>query len=174
MGTMRFISAALMVAAVAAIDLTKSSKRQASESSSSSSSSSSSDQEDTFLMLTSGGFYKVQDIGTGSLDKKYERVVPEHFSAGSDDLFMKSMIMNYSDEGKPNGQFTMTEAATRAAAAEVLGSHKGLKGAAGSEYLKNYFERTWAHFDVNKDGRVGVEVMPQFMRFLASDQTLNL
>merc|ERR1719454_376580 len=122
---MRFISAALMVAAVAAIDLTKSSKRQASESSSSSSSSSSSDQEDTFLMLTSGGFYKVQDIGTGSLDKKYERVVPEHFSAGSDDLFMKSMIMNYSDEGKdcdkdsgeckPNGQFTMTEAATRAA-----------------------------------------------------------
>ena len=181
---MRFISAALMVAAVAAIDLTKSSKRQASESSSSSSSSSSSDQEDTFLMLTSGGFYKVQDIGTGSLDKKYERVVPEHFSAGSDDLFMKSMIMNYSDEGKdcdkdsgeckPNGQFTMTEAATRAAAAEVLGSHKGLKGAAGSEYLKNYFERTWAHFDVNKDGRVGVEVMPQFMRFLASDQTLNL
>ena len=128
--------------------------------------------------------FEAREIGTGPLDKKYERVVPEHFSAGSDDLFMKSMIMNYSDEGKdcdkdsgeckPNGQFTMTEAATRAAAAEVLGSHKGLKGAAGSEYLKNYFERTWAHFDVNKDGRVGVEVMPQFMRFLASDQTLNL
>ena len=179
---MRFTSALMAVAMVSAIDLTKSSKRQASDSSSSSSSSSASD-EDTFVQLVSGGVYKVQDIGTGSLDKKYERVVPEHFSAGSDDLFMKSMIMNYSDEGKdcddageckPNGQFTMTEAATRAASAEVLGSHKGLKGAAGSEYLKNYFERTWAHFDVNKDGRIGVETMPQFMRFLSSDQTLNL
>ena len=175
---MRFISAALMVAAVSAIDLTKSSRHQ-SESSSSSSSSSSSDHEDTFLMLTSGGFYKVQDIGTGSLDKKYERVVPEHFSAGSDDLFMKSMIMNYAQEGKdkegaPNGQFFMTEAQTKAAAAEVLGSHKGLDGPAKAEYLKTYFPRTWAHFDVNKAGMIGVEAMPQFMRFLASDQTLNL
>jgi len=97
---------------------------------------------------------------------------------------MRSMIMNYADEGKdcdeatkeckPNGQFTMTEAATRAASAEVLASHKGLAGGAGAEYLKTYFERTWAHFDVNKDGRIGVETIPQFMRFLSSDQTLNL
>ena len=68
----------------------------------------------------------------------------------------------------------MTEAQTKAAAAEVLGSHKGLDGPAKAEYLKTYFPRTWAHFDVNKAGMIGVESMPQFMRFLASDQTLNL
>ena len=135
------------------------------------------------------GFYRPQDIGTGPLDKKYERVPPEHFAAESDDLFMHSMIMNYADEGrlchfnadgentgecKPDGNFTMSEAATRAAAAEVLGTHKELAGDSGSEYLKTYFPRTWAHFDVNKDGRIGVETLPMFMRFLSSDQTLNI
>ena len=60
------------------------------------------------------------------------------------------------------------------AAAEVLGTHKGREGAALADYLRTYFPRTWAHFDVGKVGRVGVEVLPQFMRFLASDQTLSL
>jgi len=127
----------------------------------------------------SNEFFEARENGTGPLDKKYERVPPEHFATGSDDLFMKSMIMNYAQEGKdkegaPNGQFFMTEAQTKAAASEVLGSHKGLDGPAKAEYLKTYFPRTWAHFDVNKAGMIGVESMPQFMRFLASDQTLNL
>jgi hypothetical protein len=124
-------------------------------------------------------FFEARENGTGPLDKKYERVPPEHFATGSDDQFMKSMIMNYAQEGKdkegaPNGQFFMTEAQTKAASAEILGSHKSLDGAAKAEYLKTYFPRTWAHFDVNKAGMIGVESMPQFMRFLASDQTLNL
>ena len=156
---------------------------------SSDSSSSDSDSDEGFVQpgddkWEADGFYRPQDIGTGPLDKKYERNAPEHFTAGSDDLFMRSMIMNYADEGrvcneetkecKPTGVFTIPEAAARAAAAEVLATHKGLKGEAGAEYLKSYFARTWAHFDVNKDGRIGVETMPMFLRFLASDQTLNL
>ena len=141
-----------------------------------SSSSSSSDDEDLQL---GGDFFHARDIGTGTLDKKYERVPPENFSSDSDDLFMRSMIMKYAMEGKnedesPNGAFFMDEASTRAAASEVLSSHKGLKGAELAEYMKTYFPRTWAHYDVNKAGHVGVESMPQFMRFLASDQTLNL
>merc|ERR1711988_173126 len=104
---------------------------------------------------------------------KYIRVIPAHFSAGSDDLFMRSMLTTYAQEGKvkdgsPNGDFFLDEANAKAAASEVLGTHKGLSGAALSEYLKTYFPRTWAHFDVNKAGKVGVEVMPQFMRFLTS------
>ena len=68
----------------------------------------------------SGEVFEAREIGTGPLDKKYERVPPEHFTAGSDDLFMKSMIMTYSQEhknkdGTPNGVFGMTEAATKAA-----------------------------------------------------------
>merc|ERR1719263_2191158 len=118
-----------------------------------SSSSSSSDDED--VMVRDDDFFHARDIGTGSLYKKYERVPPENFSADSDDLFMRSMIMKYAREGKnedesPNGAFTMDEASTRAASSEVLATHKGLKGAELAEYMKTYFPRTWAHYDVNK------------------------
>jgi len=77
-------------------------------------------------------------------------------------------------DGTPNGVFGMTEAATKAASSEVLGSHKGLKSKELSEYLGTYFKRTWDHYDVTKSGELGVENMPAFMRFLSSDQTLNL
>merc|ERR1711998_462681 len=65
-----------------------------------------------------GDFFEARDNGTGPLDKKYERVLPVQFADASDDLFMRSMIMNYAREGKnedgsPNGVFTMTEAQTR-------------------------------------------------------------
>ena len=196
---MKFVSLAVMALVaslsmeeVSAIDVYKhqGAKHYAKEDSSDSDSSSDSD-DDSFVQTRDEkdgepvtGFYTAQQIGTGPLDKKYERVAPEHFASGEDDLFMRSMIMNYADEGKlcdeegknckPTGVFTLTEAATRAAAAEVLSTHKGLKGAAGKEYLATYFPRTFAHFDVNKEGRVGVEILPQFMRFLASDQTLNI
>ena len=92
---------------------------------------------------------------------------------------MRSMISTYAREGKtadgePNGSFSLTEASTRAAAAEVLATHKKLSGAGLKDYLTEYFPRTWAHYDVNKEGAIGVEVVPQFMRFLASDNTINL
>jgi len=124
-------------------------------------------------------YFFARDIGRGTLDKKYERVPPARFSADSDDLFMRSMIMKYAaeektEDGAPSGNFFMNEASTRAACTEVLGSHKGLKGDDLKEYLKTYFPRTWAHFDVNKTGMIGVEVMPQFVRFVASDQSLQL
>merc|ERR1712146_851602 len=48
----------------------------------------------------SGEVFEAREIGTGPLDKKYERVPPEYFTAGSDDLFMKSMIMTYAVEHK--------------------------------------------------------------------------
>merc|ERR1712227_961670 len=99
----------------------------------------------------SGEVFEAREIGTGPLDKKYERVPPDHFTNGSDDLFMRSMIMAYAQEhktkeGAPNGNFGMTEATTRAAASEVLATHKGLSGSALSTYLDTYFPRTWAHF----------------------------
>jgi len=89
------------------------------------------------------------------------------------------MIMKYAAEektgdGAPSGNFFLNEASARAASTEVIGSHNALKGADLKEYIKTYFPRTWAHFDVNKTGYIGVEVMPQFVRFIASDQTLQL
>ena len=112
-------------------------------------------------------------------EEGYHRVIPSYFSGDDDDLFMRSMCKTYALEGKnkdgsPNGNFVMNEAVTRAAASEVLETHKGLTGDAKKKYLDTYFPRTWAHFDVTKDGKIEVIKMPQFMRFLASDQYMSL
>ena len=125
------------------------------------------------------GYFFARDIGRGTLDKKYERVPPARFSADSDDLFMRSVIMKYAaeektEDGAPSGNFFLNEASTRALASEVLGTHKGLSGDALKSYLDTYFAKAWAHFDVNKSGMVEVLKMPQFMRFVASDQSLSL
>ena len=73
----------------------------------------------------------------------YERVATPRFSADSDDIFMRSMIMNYSNEhknkdGSPNGTFSVSEAAASAAAREVLATHKNMAGAALEDYMKTY------------------------------------
>merc|ERR1719498_781518 len=109
----------------------------------------------------------------------YERVTPARFSGDSDDIFMRSMIQNYALEqktkpGAPSGKFWMNEAATRAAATEVLANIVHMKASDIPKYLDTYFAKAWGHFDVNRTGMVEVEKMPSFMRFLASDQYLSL
>ena len=120
----------------------------------------------------------------------YERVTTPRFSADSDDIFMRSMIEQYALEernkefkdtatglttgGEPSGKFWMNHASTFAAAKEVLGTHKGLSGKMLDDYLNTYFEKAWGHFDVNQTGFVEVIKMPQFMRFLCSDQYMQL
>ena len=91
---------------------------------------------------------------------------------------MRSMIKTYALEGKnkdgsPNGKFWMDKAQTKAAVSEVLEVHKGLTGSAKADYIKKYFPRIWAHFNVNEKGKLSVKTMPTFMRFIASDQSLN-
>jgi len=109
----------------------------------------------------------------------YHRAVPANFSGDGDDIFMRSMITAYAVEhknfdGSPNGVFGMGYAQCKAAASEVLSTHKGVKGAALKAYLDTYFDKAFGHFDVNKTGEVAVYKMPQFMRFLASDQYMQL
>ena len=109
----------------------------------------------------------------------YHRVIPTHFTSDSDDLFMRSMLNTYAFEhknkdGSPNGAFALDEAGARAAAREVLATHKGLHGAALDTYMNTYFSKAWGHFDVNRSGEIEVIKAPQFMRFLASDQYMSL
>ena len=117
---------------------------------------------------------------TGMLgEKEYTRVVPARFASDNDDIFMRSMILNFAlelktKEGLPTGQFFMNQATARAAAEKVLASHKGLSGAALETYLKTYFDKAWGHFDVNRTGIIEVIKMPMLMRFLASDQYMSL
>jgi hypothetical protein len=112
-------------------------------------------------------------------DGGYKRVTTTRFAADEDDIFMRSMIEQYALEGKnkdgsPNGQFWMDEAGARSASHEVLDTNRHLTGAARETYLKTYWARTWAHFDVNKSGKIEVIKMPQVIRFLCSDQQMYL
>ena len=119
----------------------------------------------------------------------YERVTTPRFSADTDDIFMRSMIEQYALEertkvvehdnglktgGEPSGKFWMNQAAANAAAKEVLTTHKGLTGELLSNYMDTYFAKAWGHFDVNQTGFIEVIKMPQFMRFLCSDQYMSL
>merc|ERR1711998_542029 len=130
-----------------------------------------------------------ESVKDGAADGKYERVVTPHFSADSDDLFMRSMITKYAHEkrtpieelddvthigGEPTGSFWMSKKDMFRAAKEVLGTHKGLGGDKLASYMDTYFERTWENLDVNGSGAVEVIKAPQFMRFICSDQTMQL
>ena len=119
----------------------------------------------------------------------YERVTPARFSADTDDIFMRSMIEQYALEertkvvehadglktgGEPSGKFWMNQASALAASKEVLATHKGLSGKMLEDYVTTYFAKAWGHFDVNQTGFIEVIKMPQFMRFLCSDQYMSL
>jgi len=60
------------------------------------------------------------------------------------------------------------------AAKETLKSHMDIEGDSLAEYMDTYFDRAWDNFDVNGDGEIEVIKTPMFMRFLASDQTMQL
>jgi len=142
--------------------------------------SDSSDSEEENVMT--GDYY--QPWQSGQFKDGYSRDLPARFSADSDDLFMRSMIATYAveakacdDDGancKPTGAFWINEAGAKAAASEVLATHKGITGAELKAYLATYFAKAWGHFDVNRVGVIEVGKMPQFMRFLASDQRMQL
>ena len=109
----------------------------------------------------------------------YSRVTPERFAADSDDIFMRSVIQNYAQEGatkegEPTGVFTLTESSAKALAMEVLATHKDIKGAAQGSYLDSYWAKAWGHFDVNRTGSIPILYAPQLMRFLSSDQYMSL
>ena len=102
---------------------------------------------------------------------------------------MRSMIKTYAHEekskvvehddgtktgGEPTGRFWMNKEDALSAAREVLGTHKGLKGNALDSYIATFFDKAWRHFDVNQSGWIEVIKMPQFCRFLASDQWMSL
>merc|ERR1719224_356120 len=102
---------------------------------------------------------------------------------------MRSMIATYAHEektpvaehddgsksgGEPSGKFWMKKDDAMSAAKEVLETHKGRSGGALDSYLGTFFNKSWGHFDVNQTGWIEVIKMPQFMRFLASDQWMSL
>lgn len=95
----------------------------------------------------------------------YERKIPERFSEERDDRLMNSLIKKYAREvrrdGHNTGHFFLNKDDARAAADEIIANHKE------NITVNNVdFEGTWDHFDVNRDGLVEVERMPQFLRYM--------
>ena len=119
-------------------------------------------------------------VAVTSAVKVGDWVGPAHFQDDAGDLFMRSVYKNYSTEGTdkdtklPTGVWTISEAQGKALAGEVLATHKGLKGAAAADYLKSYWAKAWGHFDVNRTGAIPPLYAPQLMRFLLSDQYVQL
>jgi hypothetical protein len=78
------------------------------------------------------GWFTVGDSGK-AYNGPYVRVLPKNFSEDTDDIFIRSILANYALEenagGKPTGKFWLNKALTKAAAREVLATHKGLHGA---------------------------------------------
>merc|ERR1712031_90130 len=108
------------------------------------------------------GYYNAWEAQKVEEDKpidplKYLRVIPAHFTTGTDDIFMRSMVKTYAieekecehdaddrpiaDKCKPTGLYFLNEAGAKAAAKEVLATHKGLTGDALKTYLDTYFPR---------------------------------
>jgi hypothetical protein len=54
----------------------------------------------------------------------------------------------------------------RAVSNEVVHTHFQYNDEQSTEYLATKFPETWTHFDVNNDGLIEVERMPQFLRWL--------
>jgi len=77
-------------------------------------------------------------------------------------------------EGKPSGSFMMNKKWTQAASREVLTKHKKMDDATADKYMNQYFGRTWEHFDVNEANMLDALDMPAFMKYLCSDQSLDL
>merc|ERR1719337_146452 len=111
------------------------------------------------MVQTGDVFYPFEKgmLGGGT----YERVIPAHFGGDGDDIFMRSVLKNYAlelktdeDVPKPTGKFILDEVQAKALASEVLGTHKGLTGAALKGYMDTYWAKSWGHFDVNKSALV--------------------
>ena len=113
-------------------------------------------------------------------DSGYKRVMPPQFEEERDDRLMNSMVANYAREVKNAGDLTghlfLNKADAKRAAQEVVSNHQredrlaehdvGNDSGDPEEEEGDRFEETWDHFDVNHDGLVEVERMPQFFRML--------
>ena len=104
----------------------------------------------------------------------YKRVIPPQYTLERDDRLMNSLLTKYAREvtkdGALTGHFNQDDA--KNVSMEVVQTHFGYNSNEAEKYLNgdrdgsNIFEDTWNHFDVNQDGLVEVERMPQFLRMV--------
>ena len=90
-------------------------------------------------------------------------------------LFKSSLFLtNESLENSRQTNDAMDEKQTKRAAKMIVEKYKHLEDKENDEYIKQYFPRTWEHFDVNEEGKLDADDMPGFMKYLCSDQSIDL
>jgi len=103
----------------------------------------------------------------------YIRDVPDRFETEADDTLMRSLYTNYATEGKkdglPTGHYWVTKENAYRVSHEVVGTHLNLKGEKGDAYLKTVFPELWARYDVNEEGHLDLDRMPQFLRTICGN-----
>ena len=87
---------------------------------------------------------------------------------------MRSMYENYATEGQdakgfPNGNFYVYKKDAYKAATEVVTTHLHLKKKEIKSYVDSEFKEKWARFDVNEDGFIDVDRMPQLLRSICGN-----
>ena len=110
----------------------------------------------------------------GEWKDAYDRNLPGNYDTSDDhpvDLFTRNVLANYATEGVtaeglPNKEFFIVKDQAKLLAAEVVATHLGLKGDKNKDFLKERFEDTWNHYDVNKEGTMDAMWASPFMRAL--------
>ena len=76
--------------------------------------------------------------------------------------------------GAPTGDFVFKYMNAKMAAYEIVDTHLGLKGKPAEDYLNQYFDKTWKHFDTAADGKIEASRMSGFFRFLCGNMQIDL
>ena len=94
----------------------------------------------------------------------YMRDTPDRFESEQDDRLMNSLYEKYATEGKkdglPTGHFWVDEKNARAVALEVAQTHLGK----GKAYVDETFPALWKRYDINEEGSLDIDRVPQFLR----------
>ena len=104
----------------------------------------------------------------------YIRDTPDRFETEADDTLMKSMYATYATEGEtadhlPNGRFYVTKENAQKACDEVVNTHLHLKDKEKADYIAAQFPALWTRFDVNEEGKIEVDRMPQLLRSICGN-----
>ena len=78
------------------------------------------------------------------------------------------------EKGEPSGQFFMNQATTKDLSRDMIMKVKNIDRTKADQYLQQYFQRTWDHFDVNKENLLDALDMTAFCKYFASDQGIDL
>ena len=106
--------------------------------------------------------------------------MPEKYLGIGSDEFMAMLIEKYAVEGgkankKPNGEFWMEWNGAERASRQVLQDYLHITEEHAADIVCGNFKATWQYFDINNEGKLPLDRMPNFFRHIVGNEVhLNL